>query len=111
MGGVGGPIAVLWAGIRCPVGTRGVGEWGDEKAIGGGSPGLWQGRDGVVSGVTECVKGKETGLFEASQGAMRQGSSRPQRAALGSFGDSGVEVTGGMRVAVSARTWIRRFWR
>ena len=49
--------------IRCPVGTRGEGEWGDEKAVGGGSPGLWQGRDSVVSGVTECVKGKETGLF------------------------------------------------
>ena len=58
MGGVGGPRAVLWAGIRCPVGTRGVGEWGDEKAIGGGSPGQRQGRNGVVSGVTECVKGQ-----------------------------------------------------
>ncbi len=34
--------------IRCPVGTRGEGEWGDEKAVGGGSLGLWQGGDGLV---------------------------------------------------------------
>jgi len=92
MGGVGGPRAVLWAGIRCPVGTRGEGEWGDEKAIGGGSPGQWQGRDGVVSGVTECVKGKETGLFEASQGAMRQGSSGPldRRGGVGDGNETGL---------------------
>jgi hypothetical protein len=67
----------------------GEGEWSDEKAVGGGSPGLWQGRDGVVSGVTECVKGKETGLFVLV---------------------AGIEVTGRMPVPPSARASILRFW-
>ncbi len=66
-----GEAEVKWAvlgdpgrcsGLRCSVGTRGEGERGDERVVGGCSPGLWQGGDGLYGGA-ECVKGKETGLL------------------------------------------------
>ena len=53
MGGVGGPRAVLRAGMRRPVGTRGEGERGDEMAVGGWFAGA------VASPGRPCCWGKE----------------------------------------------------
>ena len=74
--------------IRCPVGTRGEGERGDERAVGGGSPGLWQGRGRCCYG-GGVGEGNETGLFEATRpfrcGGMRRSFRTPE------MGDGGTQ--------------------